>query len=85
MKFDPNKAWPYPVLRPRSFGNDYPKAAFEVEIDVEKTHGSTAVTVESQFYLSDPDLLGLVQQEGCSLCTTGKGAKDSIQESCEIV
>ena len=62
MKFDPNKAWPYPVLRPRSFGNDYPHAAFEVEVDVEKTRGSTAVTVESEFYLSDPDLLGLVEQ-----------------------
>lgn len=62
MKFDPNKAWPYPVLRPRSFGNDYPKAAFEVEVEVEKTRGSTAVTVDSEFYLSDPDLLGLVEQ-----------------------
>ena len=62
MKFDPNKAWPYPVLRPRSFGDDYPKAAFEVEIEIERTRGSTAVAVDSEFYLSDPDLLGLVKQ-----------------------
>ena len=62
MKFDPNKAWPYPVLRPQSFGDDYPYAAFEVEIDVERTRGSTAINVETEFYLSDPDLLGLVEQ-----------------------
>lgn len=62
MKFDPNKAWPYPVLRPRSFGDDYPQAAFEVEIEVERTRGSTAVAIDSEFYLSDPDLLGLVKQ-----------------------
>ena len=60
MRFDPGKAWPHPVLRPPSYGDDYPHAEFEVEIEVERAQGSTAVEVTADFELSDPDLLRLV-------------------------
>ena len=62
MKFDPGKAWPHPVLRPPSFGDDYPNAEFEVEIEIRRTVGSTAVEVDAQFELSEPTLLALVKQ-----------------------
>lgn len=62
MKFDPGKAWPHPVLRPHSYGDDYPRAEFEVEIEVKRVKGSTAVEVDVEFELSDPDLLQLVEE-----------------------
>ena len=61
MKFDPAKAWPHPVLRPKSYGDDYPRAEFEVEIEVYRAKGSTAVEARADFDLSDPTLLGLVE------------------------
>ena len=60
MRFDPGKAWLHPVLRPPSYGDDYPYAEFEVEINVERVRGSTAVEVNAVFELSDPDLLRLL-------------------------
>ena len=60
MRFDPGKAWPHPVLRPPSYGDDYPHAEFEVEIEVNRIKGSTAIEVVAEFQLSDPDLLRLV-------------------------
>ena len=62
MKFDPAKAWPYPILRPRKYGDDYPDAEFEVEIEVKRAKGSTAIDVRVDFQLSDPDLCRLVSQ-----------------------
>ena len=58
--FDPQKSYPYPVLRPQS--DDYPKAEFEVTLNVERIQDTTAFTVEADFMLSDPDLLKLVEQ-----------------------
>lgn len=63
MKFDPGKAWPHPVLRPPSYGDDYPNAEFEVEIEVKRTIKSTAVEVEACFELSEPSLLELLNQD----------------------
>ena len=63
MRFDPGKAWPHPVLRPSSYGDDYPRAEFEVEIEVKRAKGSTAVEVYADFELSDPSLLQLVEQD----------------------
>ena len=48
------------MLRPPSYGDDYPHAEFEVEIEVERTQGSTSVEVTAEFELSDQDLLRLV-------------------------
>ena len=62
MRFDPGKAWPHPVLRPSSYGDDYPQAEFEVEIEVKQVKGSTAIEVYADFELSDPSLLQLVEQ-----------------------
>ena len=61
MRFDPGKAWPHPVLRPPRYGDDYPYAEFEVEIQVKRTLGSTAVEVTARFELSDPDLQKLIR------------------------
>lgn len=62
MRFDPGKAWPHPVLRPRRYGDDYPHAEFQVEIGVNRIKGSTAVEVEADFELSDIDLQRLVTE-----------------------
>ena len=66
MKFDPGKAWPHPVLRPSNFGDDYPEAEFEVEIEVTRTKKSTAVKVEAWFELSDPSLRTLLRDRQAS-------------------
>lgn len=63
MKFDPGKAWPHPVLRPPSYGDDYPHAEFEVEIEVKRVEGSTSIEVYVEYELSDPSLLQLVNQD----------------------
>lgn len=61
MKIDPGKGWPHPVLRPPEYGDDYPRAEFEVDIERRLAPGSVAVDVSAVFELSDPDLLDLVQ------------------------
>ena len=63
MKFDSGKAWPHPVLRPPKHGDDYPQAEFQVEIEVDRVKGSTAVEVCAEFELSEPDLLVLVERD----------------------
>ena len=60
MRFDPNKSYTYPVLRPSSL--DYPKSEFEVEIQAKRLRGTTALTVTAIFVLSDSDLQALVSQ-----------------------
>ena len=59
MKCDPGKAFPHPVLRPQS--TDYPNAEFQVEIDLTRIEGSTALRVTAEFDLSDPHLAALVE------------------------
>lgn len=59
MKCDPGKAFPHPVLRPQS--TDYPDAEFQVEIDLTRVKGSTALRVTAEFDLSDQDLLALIK------------------------
>lgn len=80
MKFDPGKAWPYPVLRPSSYGDDYPEAEFEVEIDLQRVKGSTAVDVLAEFQLSDPDLLQLVEQGTARFVLLVKAPKTHCRE-----
>ena len=61
MTFDPQKLYPYPVLRPQS--EDYPRAEFQVNVEVWRVEQTTALTVEAEFMLSDPDLLSLVEKD----------------------
>lgn len=61
MTFDPQKLYPYPVLRPQS--EDYPQAEFQVTVKVGRVEQTTALTVEAEFMLSDPDLLSLVEKD----------------------
>lgn len=61
MRFDSGKGWPHPVLRPPEYGDDYPNAEFEVEIDCRRDKGGVAVEMTAEFALSDPDLLQLVE------------------------
>ena len=63
MRYDPGKAYPWPVLRPGGRDKDYPRAEFEVEIEVDRIDGSTAVRASATFALGDPDLRGLVEKE----------------------
>ena len=60
MKYDPGKAYLYPVLRPGGEDRDYPHAEFEAELNVERIEGQTAVRASASFALSAPDLLALV-------------------------
>lgn len=80
MKFDPGKAWPYPVLRPPSYGDDYPRAEFEVEIAVKRIKGSTAVEVYAEFELSDPSLLQLVEQDMARFALLVKASKTHCRQ-----
>lgn len=63
MKFDPSWAWPHPVLRPPEYGDDYPNAEFQVDINCERTKGGVAVRVVAEFELSEPGLLALVENQ----------------------
>jgi hypothetical protein len=61
MRFSPQKAYLYPVLRPGS--SDYPRAEFEVELTPERIANTTALRIQADFELSDPDLLELVESQ----------------------
>lgn len=80
MKFDPGKAWPHPVLRSPSFGDDYPQAEFEVDIDVKGIHGSTAVEIDAVFQLSDPSLLQLVAEGAASYVILIRATKTHFRD-----
>ena len=62
MKYDPGKAYLYPVLRPGGVDRDYPRAEFESELTVERIKGATAVKASATFELSEPKLLALVKE-----------------------
>ena len=80
MKFDPSKAWPHPVLRPPTYGDDYPHAEFEVEIEVKRNQGSTEVEVQAEFQLSDPDLLRLVEEGACQYVLLIKASRTHFRD-----
>ena len=83
MKFDPGKAWPYPVLRPLSYSDDYPQAEFEVDINIQRVEGSTAVEVSAEFQLSDPSLLRLVKQGKARFAFLVKATKTHCRQMLE--
>ena len=61
MRFDYNKAYPYPVLR--EWSSDYPRAEFEVTLRPTRIAKATAMKIDAVFELSDPDLLELVESK----------------------
>ena len=80
MRFDPSKAWPHPVLRPPSYSDDYPRAEFEVEIEVTRGLASTVVEVEAEFQLSEPDLLQLVEDRSCQYVLLIKASRTHFRD-----
>ena len=80
MKFDPGKAWPHPVLRPPTYGDDYPHAEFEVEIEVKRTEKSTAVEVDAWFELSEPSLNELVDQDKARFSLLVRAPQTHVRE-----
>jgi len=83
MKFDPGKAWPHPVLRPHSYGDDYPHAEFEVEIEVRKAKNNSAIEVDALFELSDPNLLNLISENAAQYVLLIKAPKTHFRELVE--
>ena len=83
MKFDPGKAWPHPVLRPPNVGDDYPEAEFQVEIEVQRVEGSTAIEVDATFDLSEASLLRLVELDCASYVLLVKAAKTHFRRLLE--
>lgn len=83
MKFDPGKAWPHPVLRPPNVGDDYPEAEFQVEIEVQRAAGSTAVEVDATFDLSDDSLLRLIEVDCARYVLLIKAAKTHFRRLLE--
>ena len=59
MRYDPNKMWQYPVLRPES--DDYPTSEFQATITVERMKDSTALRIQADFALGDTDLRKLIE------------------------
>ena len=80
MIFDAGKAWPHPVLRPPSYGDDYPNAEFEVEIEFKAIKKSTAVELSVGFELSEPDLLRLVADGTARYVLLIKAPKTHLRE-----
>lgn len=61
MRFDENKAYPYPVLR--AWSSDYSRAEFEVTLTPRRIAKTTAMQIGAVMELSDPDLLALVESK----------------------
>jgi hypothetical protein len=57
MKFDRNKTFPYPVLRP--YSDDYIDAEFQVNVDFTSSEG--VVTAQIWYLVSSPELLDQVK------------------------
>ncbi len=75
MRFDHLKAWPWPVLRPHSIGDDYPRAEFEVEIEVKRVEGTTGIEIILEFQLSDEDLRELIVRDSATFAILIKATK----------
>lgn len=63
MKYNRNKAWPYPVLQSNERDGDYPRHAFEVESSLEIDSGSGSVTVRCEFMLGHRGMERLIKEQ----------------------
>ena len=68
------------MLRPPSYGDDYPHAEFEVEIEVERAQGSTSLKIGAEYELSDPDLLRLVEDGGAKYVLLIKASRTHFRD-----
>jgi hypothetical protein len=59
MKFDRNKTFPYPVLRP--YSDDYTEAEFQTSVDISQEEGNISFSIS---YLCSSDELNLKIKEG---------------------
>ena len=89
MRFDLAKAWPHPVLRPSEYGDDYLVSEFQTSFEVSQNRSRTSVGVEVEFFLDDPDLLGLVLEGSAKYALLVKSPRtnfrDFIQSSSEHI
>ncbi len=83
MKFGPGKAWQYPVLRPRHYGDDYPQAEFEVDIELTRTENSTASSLRAEFFLSDLNLSALVENGSAKYVLLVSSSKTRFRKALE--
>lgn len=62
MRFEPNKAFPHPVLRPsvRDNDSDYPGHDIQTILDVASDPDDALIRVSIEFMLQHPDLLDLL-------------------------
>lgn len=80
MRIDPGKGWPHPVLRPPKYGDDYPNAEFQVEIECRRAEGGYAVDMTAEFELSDPDLLKLVHERSAEYVLVVKSPRTHFRK-----
>ena len=80
MRIDPGKGWPHPVLRPPEYGDDYPNAEFEVDIECQRAEDGVAVDMTAEFALSDPSLLGLAQESAAEYVLLVKSPKTHFRQ-----
>lgn len=60
MKFEPNKAFPHPVLRPTEGGadsGDFPDFGFQTSFDVAIDDSAGAIRIETEFQVQQSDIL----------------------------
>lgn len=63
MRFEPNKAFPHPVLKPTMGGpesGDYPDYGFQASFDIAVDDADGKIRVETEFQLQQPDILRAV-------------------------
>ena len=81
MRIDPGKGWPHPVLRPPEYGDDYPNAEFQVEIECRRAEGGYAVEMTAEFELSDPDLIRLVSERAAEYVLVVKSPRTHFRRA----
>lgn len=60
MKFDPQKAFPYPVLRP--YSDDYKGAEFQVVVEYSSEAESKYIDFEITYTISSPEIFGEIKK-----------------------
>ena len=72
-----------PRIAPPDYGDDYPYAEFQVDIDCDRIEGGITVELEAIFDLSDPDLLKLVDERAAKYVLVVKSPKTHFRRNFE--